>query len=109
MHIILSPVRRDETLSLERQGDCLIVNGETFDFSSLAEGGALSADTLGCSWILGHARRVNGELQLKILLPHGVNAPYQTLFATDVEVTENGPIPLPPHSIELPQEDNQEA
>lgn len=109
MKIILSPIRRDETLCLERQGDSLSINGTSFDFSALPEGGVLAADTLDSRWLIETIRRVNGELHLKILLPHGVNAPYETLFASEIEVIADGPVALPPYETAQPQEEQFEA
>ena len=41
MKIFLSPQRRDDTLSVVRRGDLLIVNDEPFDFSAVEEGDIL--------------------------------------------------------------------
>ncbi len=40
MHITLSPMRRDGTLTLHRAGDVLTING-AFDFSGIGDGATL--------------------------------------------------------------------
>lgn len=107
MQITFSPVRSDATLTALRQGDCLILNGVTHDFSALAEGAALSQAAIGSPWILGEVRRAQGRLQIALLLPHGGNAPDETRFPAPVLVTADGEVPLPPHDrpAEAPPED----
>lgn len=104
MKIIFSPMRRDETLELARLGDSLVMNGDVFDFSSLADGDFLPANAIGCSWITGEVRREAGVLHVQIILPHGADAPQETLFPGMLSVTEDGPVSLPSHHIEPPAE-----
>lgn len=95
MHITFSPQRRDDLLSLEKQGDILVVNGDSFDFSGIPDGGTLPADAVACEFIVGDVSRINGELYLTILLPHGANAPEAVRFPEPIQVTNDGPIQLP--------------
>lgn len=98
MKLSFSPMRHSETLSLERQGDTLIINEEAFDFSGLPEGATLPQAAVSCAWLASDIERIGGQLHLTLILPHGANAPEQTLFPSLVEVTTDGPVDLPPHS-----------
>lgn len=96
MKITLSPQRRDDALTVSKVGDVLTINGEAFDFSNLPDGGTLPAGTVPCDWIAGDVDRIDGELQLTLILPLGpppwsadVSAP------TSITVTADGPITLP--------------
>lgn len=95
MHITLSPVRLDETLSATRAGDVLALNGVTFDFSQLPEGGTLPAEAITSDWIIGPVSRMAGDLHLALRLPHGPNPSRAVAFPEPIHVTEDGPIALP--------------
>ena len=100
MHITLSPMRRDETLTLERQGDALILNGELFDFSPLPEGATLPVEAIPSDWFAGPVQRDGGQLQVMLVLPHGPNAPQNTRFPAPIDNPPAGGIALPPYAIE---------
>lgn len=100
MLISLSPQRRDDRLTIERTGDALTINGETFDFSPIPEGGLLPRDAVECAWLASDVERVDGEIRLTLLLPHGPNAPEATRFPEPIHVTEDGPVALPPYDAE---------
>ena len=95
MIINLSAQRRDDTLSLNKQGETLTINGESFDFSQLADGATLPREAINCQWVCGDVERINGELIIPILLPHGPNASDAARFPEPITVTEDGPIALP--------------
>jgi len=95
MHITLSPVRMDETLTASRSGDVLTLNGEAFDFGPLPEGATLPAEAIDSPWIVGPVSRIDGALHLTLRLPHGPNASQAVAFPEPVAVTQDGPIPLP--------------
>lgn len=95
MHITFSPVRSDDTLTLERQGEALIVNGEVFDFAALPEGAELPGDAIDSDWFVGPAHRRDGILHLTLLLPHGADAPRDTLFPAPRFQDRDGSVPLP--------------
>ena len=95
MHITLSPVRMDETLTASRKGAGLTLNGIDFDFTQLPEGGTLPAEAIASDWISGPMSRIDGELHLTLRLPHGPNPSRKVAFPEPIHVTENGPIPLP--------------
>ena len=97
MYIKLSPQRSDNRLTLEKQNQTLIINGESFNFSELPEGATLPEDAIESDVIVSDVERINGEIHLTVLIPHGANAPYETRFPEPIEVTEDGVITLPPY------------
>ncbi|MFN4131275.1 MAG: hypothetical protein ACK4GC_15875 [Paracoccaceae bacterium] len=99
MQITLSPMRRDDVLTLHRAGDILTINGEAFDFSPLPEGATLPREAVDCDWLASDVTRTGGALHLTLILPHGAEAPPETLFPAPVIDPANGPVELPPHSL----------
>lgn len=95
MKINLSPVRMDETLSVEQHGDVLSINGEACNFGQLLDGASLPASAIESKWFAGHIERIDGELHLTLILPHGPNTPESTRFPQPITVTEDGTVPLP--------------
>jgi hypothetical protein len=95
MHITLSPVRLDETLTASLAGDVLTLNGQTFDFSQLPEGATLPAEAIASDWIVGPVSRIDGELHLTLRLPNGPNPSRAVAFPEPIRVMTDGPIPLP--------------
>ncbi|WP_417480477.1 hypothetical protein [Maricaulis maris] len=95
MHITLSPVRLDETLTVSRAGDVLTLNGAAFDFGPLPEGASLPAEAIDSPWIVGPVSRIDGDLNLTLRLPHGPNPSPAVAFPEPLTVTQDGPIPLP--------------
>lgn len=100
MKITFSPMRRDDTLTLSRTGDILTINGEAFDFSAVSDGATLPRDAVACEWLASDVERIGGVLHLMLILPSGPNATEETRFPQPITVTADGPIDLPPHSIE---------
>jgi hypothetical protein len=95
MHITLSPVRLDETLAASLVGDVLTLNGAAFDFGPLPEGATLPAETIDSEWIVGPVSRIDGELHLTLLLPHGPNPSQDVAFPRPLVVMVDGEIDLP--------------
>jgi len=95
MKINLSPQRRDDTLSVFKQGDVLTINGTDYDFSQLPDGGTLPADAVDCEYVIGSVDRVNGELELTLLLPHGPNASEAARFPEPIIDPADGEVELP--------------
>lgn len=96
--ITLSPMRRDDTLTVSVSGDVLVLNGEALDLGRLAPGESLPAETLGGDWIASDIlRHESGEIALTLILPHGESAPEATRFPQPITVTADGPVQLPPH------------
>lgn len=95
MQIKLNPQRRDDTLTVVKQGDVLIVNGETFDFSSLPEGATLPAEAIDSDLFSGNVERVGGVLKVTLTLPHGPNPSKSVAFPEPISVVADGPVALP--------------
>ena len=95
MKINLSPQRRDDTLTVIKQGDTLTINGTAYDFSQLPDGGTLPADAVDCEYIIGSVDRVDGELELTLLLPHGENASEAARFPQPIINPADGKLELP--------------
>ncbi len=93
MRISFSPQRRDDTLTLEKtNGDRLRINGELFNFNTLNDGDVISAGSIPCEWIIGDVTRVDGEVHVTLILPHGPNPTHAQAFPSPITVTEDGPI-----------------
>ena len=99
-----SPVRHDQKLFLERKGQVLIVNGHPYDFTNLPEGALLPVDAIDCPWFAGPVERIEGVLVFRLILPHGAEAPEDTLYPMPQFVAEDGPIEVP--SYNKPEEEN---
>ena len=95
MIINFAPQRRDDALTLEKQGDILLVNGVPFDFSPLPDGATLPADAIGSDLFCGPVERIGGTLQLTMILPHGPNPPEVVAFPGSITITQDGPVEVP--------------
>ncbi|HEV7344141.1 MAG TPA: hypothetical protein VGN60_00720 [Devosia sp.] len=96
MKVNFSPVRMDGTLMLEKSaGDRLRINGELFNFNPLEEGDTIPNGVIPCEWILGPVERIEGEVCLTLILPHGPNPSQAVAFPEPITMTEDGPIPVP--------------
>ena len=80
---------------VSRTGDVLILNGEAFDFSALPDGATIPAGVVPCRWITGPVDRVDGELRVTLILPHGPNPSAAVAFPESLTVTDDGPIAIP--------------
>lgn len=105
MHITFSPMRRDGPITVSRAGDSLTIDGEAFDFSPLPEGATLPPEAIGGDWFAGPVERISGVLHLTLILPHGADAPQETLFPAPLTLTGDGPAPLPRYELEIPDAD----
>ena len=95
MKITFSPQRRDNTLAVVKQGDILTINGTAYDFSQLPDGGTLPADAVDSEFVIGTVDRVDGELELTLLLPHGANASEAARFPEPIINPADGEVELP--------------
>jgi len=95
MQIKFSPQRRDDSLSVVKQGDVLVVNGVEYDFSAVPEGATLPADAISSEFFSGPVERINGELVLTLTLPHGPNPSQAVAFPEPITVVNDGPIAIP--------------
>lgn len=94
MIFIFSPQRRDDSLNISKIGEILTINGVEYDFTQLPDGATLPRDAIDCEWICGDVNRVDGELVIPILLPHGPNPTHEQAFPEPITVIEDGPINL---------------
>ena len=95
MKINLSPQRRDDALSVTKQNDILTINGMEYNFTDLPDGGTLPADAVDSEFVIGSVDRVNGELELTLLLPHGPNASEAARFPEPIIDPADGEVELP--------------
>lgn len=96
MFIKFSPQRGDDSLELELTGpDRIRVNGELFNFGPIEEGDHIEHGIVPSKWIVGKVSRINGEVDLTIILPHGINPPPHVAFPDPIHVSEPGRIALP--------------
>ncbi|MBA8846279.1 hypothetical protein FHW02_004369 [Ochrobactrum sp. RH1CCR137] len=96
MRIFLSPQRSDTELTLSAHGDVLIINGDALDFSDLPDGGEYPPEAIDNPFVVGTVTRVNGEIQITVLMPYSNPNPPQTVsFPAPIVVSKNGPIDLP--------------
>ena len=95
MRISFSPMRCDDELTVIKSGDALTINGATYDFSPLPDGATIPAGEIPCEWIVNDVERIDGEIHLTLILPHGPNPPEEVAFPEPIIVTEDGPITLP--------------
>lgn len=97
MQIILRAFRpvNNKALSITKQGDTLIFNGESFDFSQLVDGATLPKNAIESEWIYDNVERVGGELVVPVLLPIKRNASEAARWPEPIVVTADGPVQLP--------------
>jgi hypothetical protein len=95
MLINLSPQRREDILTISKTGETLTINGKPYDFSQLPEGATLPREAIDCEWIVSDVNRINGEIELTILLPHGANASHTARFPEPIIKNDDGQVVLP--------------
>ena len=95
MRIVLFPMRRDDALAISVAGDTIKINGVDFDFSQLQTGSTLPREAIDCQWIAGDVTRVDGVLQVPLVLPNGPDASDAARFPQPINVAKNGPVELP--------------
>jgi hypothetical protein len=95
MKITLSPQRRDDTLTVTKQGDTLTINGTAYDFSVVPDGATLPKDATDCAWLASDVERIDGVLHLTLLLPHGANASQAARFPQPIINPADGALELP--------------
>lgn len=103
MFITFSPMRSDDALSVSIDGDMLKINGDLYDFTAIPEGAVLPSTAVDCAWLASDVTRLNGDIHLSLILPHGAHAAKEALFPTPVHVTTKGPLVLPTHEKEVTQ------
>lgn len=90
--INLSPVRSHEPQpEVSYAAPVLTVDGIEYDLSDLPDGATAKHP------VLGSVQRTGEVYEVTLRLPHGPNAPEATRFPTPIEVTQGGPVNLPPY------------
>jgi len=102
MHIAFTPQRRNGALTVIRDGDKLRINGDLFSFISLPDGATIPAGDVPCEWITGPVERIDGEIHLTLILPHGPNPSQAVAFPSPIIDPPDGDIAVPFH---LPAEE----
>lgn len=95
MKIILHPQRRDGLFTVEKRGEALVISGQRFDFSTLPEGAAIPADAISSDIFCGPVERINGDVVVNLILPHGPNPSQAVAFPQPITVQADGDVPLP--------------
>lgn len=95
MKINLSPQRRDDTLTIIKQGDKLTINGTEYDFTELPDGATLPAEAVDSEFVIGNVERINGELEVTLILPNGANASEAARFPEPIINPADGELELP--------------
>lgn len=95
MIIRFSPQRRDDTLEIRKRSDVLTINGERFDFRVIPDGATLPASAITCDWIAGDVSRINGQLIIPFILPHGPEPSDAVMHPADLVDPSDGIVELP--------------
>jgi hypothetical protein len=102
MIINLSPQRRNDTLTVIKEGDKLTINGVDYDFSEMPNGSTLplfdtetKTKNVDCEWICSDVSRIDNELVLTLILPHGANASESACFPQPLNNPPDGLLELP--------------
>jgi hypothetical protein len=104
MILTLSPVRMDDRLTASIAGDVLTLNGAVLDFGPLPAGALLPRPAIDCHWIAGDVTRDEaGVLTVPLVLPHGPDAPEETLFPQPITAGD-GPVILPVYDVPAVEE-----
>lgn len=73
MKIARTEQRRDDQLTYSIDGDVITINGDTFDFSAIPDGGYV--ESVPSDWIASTVRREGGEIVLTLIEPYGPPQP----------------------------------
>ncbi|WP_193752306.1 hypothetical protein [Comamonas testosteroni] len=95
LKFILSPQARNDSLAVSVAADVLTLNGVALDFTRLPDGATLPCEAIDCQWIAGDVQRVDGVLQVPLLLPIASDASDAARFPEPITVTQDGPVELP--------------
>ena len=99
MKLSFTPSRMNTRYEASVSGDVLTIDGEAFDFGPLPDGATLPNNDVECPWLASDVERIDGDICLTLMLPHGANAPEQTRFPETVTVA-GGEVALPPYDVE---------
>ena len=89
-------------LDLNEEIDQIKINGVEYDFSEMPNGSTLpiyntetKSKNFDCEWICSDISRVDGELVLTLILPHGANASDSARFPQPINNPQDGLLELP--------------
>jgi hypothetical protein len=105
MRISFSPMRRDDALTVSKAGDVLTINGDPVDFSVIPDGASLPAAAVSNEFVVGTIERIDGDLHVTLILPHGPIPSETVAFPSDIIDPPDGPIAVP-HDVEPDHGDN---
>ena len=88
MRITFSPQMREDEITITKQGDTLVINGEAFDFSDLPNGATIPTGIVPCEWIVGPVERIDGIIHITIIRPHGRDASEGELFPQPIDAVD---------------------
>lgn len=95
MKINLSPQRRDDSLEVVKNGNVLILNGESFDFTRMVDGDTLPASAISSPFFVGNVDNIGGELELTLILPLPANYSQAQAFPEPLINVSDGPVVFP--------------
>lgn len=95
MNITLIPQRRDDAIVVSKSGDTLTINGVAYDFSVIPNGATLPASAVDCEYVTGDVERINGVLQISLIIPHGPNPSQDVAFPEPLINPADGVLELP--------------
>ena len=85
-----------KSLSAEKRGDVLILNGEEFDFTPLLEGSTLPVKAISSEWFIGDATRTEGVVTIHLRYPIPANFSPEQATPTDLIDIPDGQVAFPP-------------
>lgn len=101
--ITFSPVEGLPPTDITVEGDMLTIDGRLHDFTDLAEGDVLTMESVNDPMVVSDVMRVNGEIVVTVILPHGPDAEPTTRYPVAMDVVTAGEVSLPPYE---PLEEN---
>lgn len=104
MHIEFSPQRRQGVLEVIKNGDKLRINGDLFSFVSLPDGATIPSGAVPCEWIVGPVDRIDGEIHLTLILPHGPDPSKKVAFPDPLISPPDGKLAIPADPIKEPSD-----
>lgn len=95
MKINLIPVEGDQPLTAAVKGSYISINGESFNFSDLKDGGMIRTSEVGSTLFMGPVvRHDDGELEITLGLPCPPGASENMRFPEPLYV-KSGSVPFP--------------
>lgn len=95
MKITFIPQRSDKELIIIKNKDTLLINDESFDFSPLKDGEVLPYRSIDNDYITGDIKRINGTVELSIIMPHAYIPNSEIFDPISVLVEKDGIVELP--------------